>query len=102
MIETEDMGQGFAPCPQEDVTENGSVLGDIRQFGEYLSERYTPTALTMEVSEKYGREYIARFGLKDAMESHLSRISGGLGLSIVQEDIARMASAIVDRGDITY
>ena len=93
MKENEAEGQAGA-CPKDTLIE---VKKDGRSlFGKYLGERYTPAVLTAEVSEKYGCEYISRFGLRDAMESYLISMVEGLGFDLMSEDIRTMASAIVD------
>ena len=82
-----------AACPKE----NTDVRKDsISMFGRYIGERYTPAVLTAEVSEKYGTEYIKRFGLRDAIESYLISMTEGLGIDLMSEDIRMVATAIID------
>lgn len=83
-------------------TGSGSELADIARLGDYLSERYTATTLVEKVQNEYDPEYISFFGIGAAMQSFLTKKRDRLGLKITDRDIARIAHAVVERGDIVY
>ncbi len=83
-------------------TDNGSSLEDIRKLGDYLSDRYTAQSLIAEIRMVYDPNYLAFFGIPGAMESYLTHFRDSMGLHIEREDIKKIASAIIERGDLVF
>ena len=73
---------------------------DISRLRDYLTERYTARSFVQRICEK--PRAIEKHGLLGATENELARICDGQYLCVCDEDIHRIAVALVERGDITY
>lgn len=95
-------GGGFDCPPYMSMSPKVSSHQDLVIMRDYLSSRYTATTLMQEVRGIYDNEYMARFGIRNALQSYLFHIRDKMGLSISSEDIGRISDAVIVRGDITY
>ena len=73
---------------------------DISRLRDYLSENYTARSFVQGICEK--PRVIEKHGLLGATVRELSGICSRQYLCICDEDIERIAVALVERGDITY
>ena len=73
---------------------------DISRLRDYLMERYTARSFVQGISER--PRVVEKHGLLGATENELMRICYRQYLCICDEDIHRLAVALVERGDITY
>ena len=91
-------GCGYRIRSRNEIPE--SDPDDISRLRDYLSERYTARSFVQGICER--PRVIEKHGLLGATENELCRICDRQYLTVSDEDIHRIAVALVERGDITY
>ena len=79
-----------------------SSYDDLERLRVYLAQRYDASSLLHEARCAYGNEYIAEYGMKNAISSFLFCIRDRMGLDITSADIMRISDAVLVYGEIDY
>lgn len=88
--------------PYMSVRQEASDFGDLERLRAYLAQRYDATSLLHEARCAYGNEYIAEYGMRNAISSFLLRIRDRMELDISTSDIRRISDAVLMHGEISY
>lgn len=88
--------------PYVSMESKGSDFGDLDNLRDYLAQRYDATSLLQAIRCAYGNEYVAEYGMRNAISSFLLCIRDGMKLDISTSDIDKISDAVLMRGEINY
>lgn len=95
-------GCGIKSPSYMDAGSSPSSYEDLERLRVYLAQRYDASSLMHEARCAYGNEYIAEYGMRNAIRSFLLCIRDRMGLDIASSDIGRISDAVLVHGDISY